>query len=64
MKKKKIIWISIGATVLLLLIIAIFRGGKTEIRVSTDKAVNRIITEIVSVSGKIQPESEVKITAH
>jgi HlyD family secretion protein len=63
MKKKKIIWISIGATVLLLLIIAIFRGGKTEIRVSTDKAVNRIITEIVSVSGKIQPESEVKISA-
>jgi HlyD family secretion protein len=63
MKKKKIIWISIGATVLLLLIIAIFRGGKTEIRVSTDKAVNRVITEIVSVSGKIQPESEVKISA-
>jgi len=63
MKKKKIIWISIGATVLLLLIIAIFRGGKTEIRVSTDKAVNRIMTEIVSVSGKIQPESEVKISA-
>ncbi|MEY4003404.1 MAG: hypothetical protein RIT07_1446 [Bacteroidota bacterium] len=63
MKKKKIIWISIGATVLLLLLIAIFRGGKTEIRVSTDKAVNRVITEIVSVSGKIQPESEVKISA-
>ncbi len=63
MKKKKIIWISIGATVLLLLIIAIFRGGKTEIRVSTDKAVKRVITEIVSVSGKIQPESEVKISA-
>jgi HlyD family secretion protein len=63
MKKKKIIWISIGATVLLLLMIAIFRGGKNEIRVSTDKAVKRVITEIVSVSGKIQPESEVKISA-
>jgi HlyD family secretion protein len=63
MKKKRIIWIIIGSSVLLLLIIAILRGGNTEIRVSTDKAVNRTITEIVSVSGKIQPESEVKISA-
>ena len=63
MKKKKIVWISIGSIVLLLLLIAIFRGGRSEIRVSTDKAINRTITEIVSVSGKIQPESEVKISA-
>ncbi|NBP05388.1 MAG: efflux RND transporter periplasmic adaptor subunit, partial [Bacteroidetes bacterium] len=63
MKKKKIVWITIGSVVLLLLLIAIFRGGKSETRVSTDKAVNRTITEIVSVSGKIQPESEVKISA-
>lgn len=63
MKKKKIVWISIGSVVLLLLLIAIFRGGRSEIRVSTDKATTRTITEIVSVSGKIQPESEVKISA-
>jgi HlyD family secretion protein len=63
MKKKKIVWISIGSAVLLLLVIAIFRGGRSEIRVSTDKAITRTITEIVSVSGKIQPESEVKISA-
>jgi HlyD family secretion protein len=63
MKKKKIIWISIGSTILILLLISIFRGGKSEIRVSTDKAITRTITEIVSVSGKIQPESEVKISA-
>jgi HlyD family secretion protein len=63
MKKKKIVWITIGSVVLMLLLIAIFRGGKSETRVSTDKAVTRTITEIVSVSGKIQPESEVKISA-
>ncbi|MFN5218216.1 MAG: efflux RND transporter periplasmic adaptor subunit [Sphingomonadales bacterium] len=63
MKKKRIIWIIIGSSVLILLIIAILRGGNNEIRVSTDKVVNRTITEIVSVSGKIQPESEVKISA-
>lgn len=63
MKKKKIVWISIGSVVLLLLLIAIFRGGKAETRVSTDKVITRTITEIVSVSGKIQPESEVKISA-
>jgi len=63
MKKQKIVWISIGSVVLLLLLIAIFRGGKSETQVSTDKAVTRTITEIVSVSGKIQPESEVKISA-
>ncbi|MBM3399947.1 MAG: efflux RND transporter periplasmic adaptor subunit [Bacteroidetes bacterium] len=63
MKKQKIVWITIGSVVLLLLLIAIFRGGKSETQVSTDKAVTRTITEIVSVSGKIQPESEVKISA-
>ena len=38
--------------------------GKVELtRVSTEKVMRRTITEVVSASGKIQPEVEVKISA-
>ena len=63
MKKKKILWIAIGTVVLILLLVAVFSNRNNEVRVATDKAFSRTITEIVSVSGKIQPESEVKISA-
>jgi HlyD family secretion protein len=63
MKRKKLIWISVGIVALLLVGIRMCSGRKTENRVATDKVIRRSITEVVSVSGKIQPESEVKISA-
>ena len=36
-------------------------GKKSEIEVSTEKSAYRSIVETVAASGKIQPESEVKI---
>lgn len=63
MKRKKLIWISVGIIVLLVIGIRMCGGRKTENRVATDKVIRRSITEVVSVSGKIQPESEVKISA-
>lgn len=63
MKRKKIFWI-LGGVILLIILIAIFgKGGTSETKVATEKVAFRNITEIVSVSGKIQPESEVKISA-
>lgn len=63
MTKKKIILLSAAAVLVLIVIASIFRGGSKEVKVATDKVVRRTITEVVSVSGKIQPESEVKISA-
>ncbi len=37
-------------------------GGKTEIKVSVESLELRTITEVVTASGKIQPETEVKIS--
>lgn len=63
MSKKKIIWISVSVVVGLLILTAIFKGGSKQTAVATEKAELRSITEIVSVNGKIQPETEVKISA-
>lgn len=63
MKRNKLYWI-LGSVVFLIVLIAIFaRGGSGETKVATEKVVVKNITEIVSVSGKIQPESEIKISA-
>jgi HlyD family secretion protein len=67
-KKKKlrtIVWISVAA-----LVVAVIGGmawSKSRqsgrgIGVTTDKAVIRTITQIVTATGKIQPETEVKIS--
>ncbi len=63
MNKKKTVWIAVGAVALLIVLAMIFKGGKKEIMVTTDKVILKDITEIVSVTGKIQPETEVKISA-
>ncbi len=65
MSKKKRLWFIIGIVVLVILIIYVYTGksGNNIIRVSTEKAALRTITETVSASGKIQPETEVKISA-
>lgn len=63
MTKKRIITIIAIVTVVILLFTWLFGGKKSELRVSTEKVSRRTITEVVSASGKIQPETEVKISA-
>ena len=54
----------LGAFVIVLLTVAVYRGGgRTLPQVSIEKIARRTIVERVSASGKIQPEVEVKITA-
>jgi HlyD family secretion protein len=56
----------IGATVLLGVLVAVGvakkRGAGTGIGITTEKAVTRTIVQIVTATGKVQPEVEVKIT--
>ena len=64
-KKKKIIIFSIIGAVVVVLIVLVFLGSKREtiVTVQTDKVQRRTITQIVSATGKIQPETQVKINA-
>src|SRR6476620_10544516 len=61
-RRRKILLGSAGAG--LVLIIALIVAGKREkpIPVTTEKAVRRTILQTVSATGKIQPETEVKIS--
>ena len=61
-RKRKILFGSAGAVALL--IIALVIAGKREkpIPVTTEKAVRRTILQTVSATGKVQPETEVKIS--
>ena len=63
--KKKIIIFSIIGAVLVGLAALVFLGSKREtiVTVQTEKTVRRNITQIVSATGKIQPETQVKINA-
>ena len=62
MNKKLLL--GLGAFVLLLIVVAVVRGGNRELPVVTSEDIAlRDIVERVSASGKIQPEVEVKITA-
>src|SRR5947199_56502 len=60
--QSEIVFVSAGA--LLLLIVGLIVASKREkpIPVTTEKAVRRTILQIVSATGKIQPETEVKIS--
>jgi len=67
-KKKKLFKYGGIGLVLLIILLAILKskgviGEGDEIKVSAEKAARHTITETVSASGKIQPETEVKITA-
>lgn len=59
---KRLLIIS-GILVLIIVLVLVFSKGNggAEIRVATEKVEKRDITEIVSASGKVQPEEEVKI---
>ena len=61
---KTLLYIIIGLVVLIvgLVLLKGVLGGDSAIRVSAEKATLRSITEIVTASGKIYPEKEVKIS--
>ena len=63
---KQVLRIIIGVIILVLLLVVLKKAGvlgKDEgIKVSAEKAVRRNITEIVTASGKVYPEKEVKIS--
>ncbi len=64
MNKKKLL-IGLGILVIVLIVIAIFKpkkGSESELEVNTSKVEKRNIVEIVSATGTIQPEKEVKIS--
>jgi len=63
-KKKKLIILSIlGGLVVLLVVIAILGSNREEILpVQVEKAQRRTITQVVTATGKIQPEVMVKIS--
>jgi HlyD family secretion protein len=54
-----------GSLVAILIVVVIWRKGKSseKLEVATEKSLKRDITEIVSASGKVQPEVEVKISS-
>ena len=65
-RKSKKKWIIIGATVLLAILVAVGvtkgRNKDAGIVVSTEKAFVKTITQVVTATGKVQPEVEVKIS--
>jgi HlyD family secretion protein len=65
-RKSKLKWYVIGATVLLAVLVAVGvakkRGAGTGIGITTEKAVTKTIVQVVTATGKVQPEVEVKIT--
>jgi HlyD family secretion protein len=63
--KKKIIIFSIIGVVLVVLVLLVILGSKrdTVFTVQTEKIQRRTITQLVSATGKIQPEVQVKINA-
>jgi len=63
--KKKIILFSIIGVVLVVLVLLVILGSKKEtvFTIQTEKIQRRTITQIVSATGKIQPEVKVKINA-
>ena len=63
-KNNKLLWILLGALAVLLVLAKVFGGGgETGEKVVAEKVERRTITETVSASGKVFPETEVKISS-
>jgi len=66
-KSKKKLWIIIGVVIVvaIIIIIAIVKGQQNEgIKVSVEPVTKRTIIQTVSANGKIQPETDVKISPY
>ncbi|MBA3651682.1 MAG: efflux RND transporter periplasmic adaptor subunit [Chthoniobacterales bacterium] len=62
-RRKLYIFLGIGGLILFLIIGSVISGKREQpIAVTTEKAARRTIIETVSATGKIQPETEVKIS--
>jgi HlyD family secretion protein len=62
-RRKLYIWLGVGGLILLLIIGSVISGKREKpIEVTTEKATRRTIIETVSATGKVQPETEVKIS--
>jgi HlyD family secretion protein len=63
--KKKLIIFSVIGIVLVVLVLLVILGSKrdTVLTVQSEKISRRTITQLVSATGKIQPEVQVKINA-
>jgi HlyD family secretion protein len=62
-KRNRFIWIGLGALLVLIIVMVVISSGKEKaITVQTEKASTRTITEVVQATGKIQPETSVKIS--
>jgi HlyD family secretion protein len=63
MNKKTLFW-TLGILLLVVIIIMALKAGKKEgIKVAVDDAATKNIVEVVSASGKIYPETEVKVSS-
>lgn len=61
---KKIYWIiGIGIALILIVVVVKALNGSQPTEVITEKAMKRTIVETVSANGKVQPETELKITS-
>jgi HlyD family secretion protein len=61
-RKKQIIYGSIGLIVLCIVASIIWSKREKPIPVTTEKAIRKTIVQTVSATGKVQPETEVKIS--
>src|SRR5437868_8556704 len=62
-RRRRYTLIGIGALVLLLVVAAVIANKREKpIPVTTEKAAKRTILQLVSATGKVQPETEVKIS--
>ena len=62
-KRNRWIWISLIALLVLIIVLIVVKSGKEKaITVQTEKVSVRTITEVVQATGKIQPETSVKIS--
>src|SRR6476620_5060373 len=61
-RRRKIIFGSVGAVVLLVIALVLASKSEKPIPVTTEKASRRTILQTVSATGKVQPETEVKIS--
>ena len=53
----------VGGLILLFIVFSMIRGKRVPpIAVTTEKAARRTIVETVSATGKVQPETEVKLS--